>query len=238
MLADPGSSRAATNALLAVLRDGRWRPSAWARFLARATERSIREARARPRAVVELSALHAGFVLLGQRKRLAWTLTSWALAVTHLGMLEGRRSIGWANAITLARANLPTLTDAWWLPLLAVGTDLVDGRVARRLATDCPFGAAADALADATFWTWYAVRREPSRVLRTTALLAWAAPVVTVTGHSIREGRMVDPPRPVVVRPAAALQAVLAARCVARHISPSRRGQRVATPRRGADGVR
>lgn len=208
------SSRAATNELLGGLRAGQWQLRAWARFLARAAQRSVQQAALHPRALAEVTVLHTAFAAMGPRKRHTWTLTSWALAATHLGMLEQRRSIGWANAITLTRANLPTLTDHRWTAVLAAGTDLADGRLARRLGTDSPFGAAADSLADAAFWAWYAHRHEPTRRLRTAALLAWVVPLITVTTASLKSGRMVDAPRPTVVRPAAALQTILAARAI------------------------
>lgn len=208
-------SRAATDRLLAGLRDGRWRPGAWTRFLASATRRSVRQARLRPRALVEITALHAGFAVLAGRGRV-WTVVSWVLAATHLGMLDGRRSIGWANAVTLTRANLPTLATGEWLPVLALGSDVADGRLARGLSTASPFGASADALADAAFWAWFALRHEPSRPMRVAALLAWVAPVVAVTATSVGRGRMVDAPRPVLLRPAAAMQAILTIRAVAR----------------------
>lgn len=209
------TSRAATNELLGVLREGQWRPRAWGRFLVRTTQRSVRQAKLHPRALAEVTVLHAAFALMAARRRNAWTLTSWALAATHLGMLEQHRSIGWANAITLTRANLPAFADHRWTAVLAVGTDFADGRLARKLGTDSPFGAAADSLADAAFWAWFAHRHEPARYLRTAALFVWVVPVITVTTASLRSGRMVDAPRPTVVRPAAALQAVLAARALA-----------------------
>jgi hypothetical protein len=211
------SSRAATDELLAGLRDGRWRPRAWARFLASATRRSVLQARLRPRALAEITALHAGVAVLARGGRV-WTIVSWALAVTHLGMLEGGRSIGCANAITLTRANLPTLTGGWWSPVLALGSDLADGRLARTLSTTSPFGASADAVADAAFWTWYALRHEPSRPVRAVALLVWVLPVIAVTAASVGRGRMVDAPRPVLFRPAAAMQAILAVRAILRHV--------------------
>jgi hypothetical protein len=48
------------------------------------------------------------------------------------------------------------------------------------------------------------------------ALAVWAAPVAAVTAASIRRGRMLDAPRPVVLRPAAAMQAVVAVRALMR----------------------
>lgn len=213
--AEPGS-RAATNELLDGLRQGRWRLRAWARFLRAATRRSVRQARRRPRALGEITLLHVAFVALGDPKRPLWTVTSWVLAATHLGMLEHHRSIGVASAVTLTRANLPALTTGWASPLIALASDLADGRLARRLDTVSRFGAAADSVADTAFWASYALCHEPSRRVRAAALLAWVVPVVAVAGTSAARGRMVDAPRPVFVRPAAAMQAVLAVRAVRR----------------------
>lgn len=213
-------SRAATNELLDGLRRGRWRPRAWARFLWAATRRSARQAWRRPRALGEITLLHLAFAVLGDPRRPVWTVTSWVLAATHLGMLEHHRSIGVASAVTLTRANLPTLTAGWASPVVALASDVVDGRLARRLGTTSPFGAAADSLADAAFWSWYALRHEPGRPMRAAALLAWVVPVVAVTSTSVARGRMADAPRPVLVRPAAAMQAVLTVRAVLRRWSP------------------
>jgi hypothetical protein len=52
--------------------------------------------------------------------------------------------------------------------------------------------------------------------VRIAALATWAAPVVIVTTASIGRGRMMDVPRPAVLRPAAAMQALVAARAVLR----------------------
>jgi hypothetical protein len=75
-----------------------------------------------------------------------------------------------------------------------------------------PFGFYADALADAAFWTWFALHREPDPRVRAAALAAWAAPVLAVTAISVARGRMVEAPHPVWLRPAAGMQAVLALR--------------------------
>ncbi|NUR27743.1 MAG: CDP-alcohol phosphatidyltransferase family protein [Catenulispora sp.] len=210
------SSRAVTNELLDVLRSGRWRPRAWVRFVARAAQRSVQQAVLHPRALAEVTALHAAFALARPRSR--WVVVSWALAASHLGMLEDQRSLGWANTITLFRANLPAVTDRRSTALLALGTDLADGRLARALGTTSPFGAAADSLADAAFWTWYAHRHEPVPAVRAVALIAWVAPVAAVTAVSVGKGAMVDPPRPAAVRPAAALQVALALRALVRTV--------------------
>ena len=211
----PTESRAGTNDLLAQLRADRWHPVAFARFLVRAGRRSADQARRHPRALLEVTLLHAGWLAIIPAGRWRWTLTSWLLAATHLGLLERRRTLGAANTITLLRANLPSLAgDARWLPAGAFASDLLDGRLARCTRTETRFGAHADSLADAAFWTWYTLRHERSPAVRAAALAAWAAPVAAVTIVSIRRGHMVDPPAPTVVRPAAALQIILAVRAI------------------------
>lgn len=215
------ATRAATDELLAGLRAGRWRPAAWARFLTLAARRSVHQARAHPRALVELTAVHVIMALRAGRQGRRWVVVSWALAASHLGMLEDRRSLGVPNAITLLRANLPVLGGPTrWLPLLALVTDLLDGRFARHLGAETAFGSSADSLADAAFWTWFTVRHEPSRAMRTAAFVSWTVPVALVTVASVGGGHMVDPPRPTLLRPAAAMQAVLAARALLSGVRP------------------
>jgi hypothetical protein len=220
------NSRAATDALLVGLRRGRWRPAAWRRFLGAAAVRSIRQAAAHPRAAAELTAVHGALLAVAPGRR--WVATSWLLCLAHRGMLGERSSIGPATTVTLVRANLPALGDRSrpWVGLLALATDVADGRLARGLAAETMFGGRlarglaaetmfggyADALADAAFWTWFATRYEPSRWLRTAAILAWAAPVGAIAVASTARGRVVAIPRSRVFRPAAALQPVLAIR--------------------------
>jgi hypothetical protein len=74
------------------------------------------------------------------------------------------------------------------------------------------FGFYADSLADAAFWTWLGVRHEPSRCLRAATLAAWVAPVLAVAAASVAKGEMVQSPRAMLLRPAAAMQVVLALR--------------------------
>jgi hypothetical protein len=212
------TSRAATDELLAGLRAGGWRPSAWARFVACSARRSVQQARRHPRALAELTALHAVFAVLAGRPGRRWTAVSWALAVSHLGMLEAYPSLGLPSTVTLLRANLPVIWPGpeRWLPAVAVASDLADGRLARRTGGETPFGAQADALADAAFWTWFVLRHEPSRPVRAAALVSWAGPVAAVTAVSIQRGRMLNAPRPVILRPAAAMQAIIAVRALAR----------------------
>ncbi|MGI5286502.1 CDP-alcohol phosphatidyltransferase family protein [Nonomuraea polychroma] len=213
VIADRAGSRAATDALLAELRDSGWRSAAWGRFVARATRRSIRQAAPRPRAVAEVTLLHAAFLLLARGRGAGWTTVSWLLCLTHLGMLEERSSIGPANALTLLRAHLPHLgAGGRWLGLVAIATDLLDGRLARARGETTAFGDYADSFADAAFWIWFAVRHEPNPRVRAAALAAWAAPVAVVTAAAFARGKMVDRPWPALLRPAAVFQAVLAFR--------------------------
>lgn len=136
------------------------------------------------------------------------------MAVTHLGMLGSRRSIGAASAVTLLRANLPAVAASrrWpWLGVVAVCSDKADGMLARR-AQPTQFGHYADSLADAAFWAWFAYRYETDSRVLAAAALAWVVPVAAVSVASFAKGEMVEMPRPPLLRPAAAMQAVLAAR--------------------------
>jgi hypothetical protein len=63
-------------------------------------------------------------------------------------------------------------------------------------------------------------RAKPSKRLRAAALLAWVIPVAAVTSASVKRGRMVDAPRPALLRPAAALQAALTLRALLVHTNP------------------
>ena len=239
--ADAGS-RQRTEELLGGLRSGGWRLGAWYRFCCRASVMSWQAAVTRPRAAAEVTALHVVLFWLardsgrGNRARVA---ASWLLAVTHLGLLGQRRSLGAANAVTLARANLPALACGPWTGLAAMAADLLDGQLARRANEVTVFGSYADTLADAAFWTWFAARHEPSRVLRTAAFAAWTAPVAAATALSVTRGRMTGILRHELLRPAAPLEVLLLARACARHAthkklafctppdtSPRRRGRR------------
>ncbi|MEV0170359.1 CDP-alcohol phosphatidyltransferase family protein [Streptomyces sp. NPDC050803] len=230
-MSDLTSSRAATNALLRMLPQGRWRPGAFGRFLAASARRSVRQASLRPRALAQATAVH-GVLLVVARHRAGrrWVLTSWSLVVLHLGLLEHRDRLAPADVLTLIRGNLPATAvgASHWSGVLAVALDVADGRLARRQATVTPFGDYADSLADAAFWTWLTVRHEPSRTLRAAAVAAWAVPVTAMTAAGIGRGAMPDRPRPALLRPAAALQTVVALRRL-RRIRP---GTAPALPRR------
>lgn len=222
---DEYDSRSFTDAALAQLRAGGWRPGAWRRFGAAVTRRSIEQIAHRPRAAAEVTALHIALLAVrtGPGGR-AWIAASWVLAVTHLGMLGARPGLGAANALTLARANLPAiLPDRPALAaVLAAVSDLADGRVSRSTGTTTLFGAQADALSDAVVWTWLALRHEPSRAFRTATLVGWVAVVGGVATASFARGAMIDPPRPKFVRPSALMQAALTARALWRIVKRRR----------------
>lgn len=215
-VSDLTDSRAATNALLGMLRQDHWRPHAVARFLGQAAGRSARQAACRPRALGQITALH-GLLLARagqQRPGRGWVATSWTLSVLHLGLLEHRDRLAPADVLTLIRGTLPATAagSSRWSGLLAIALDLADGRLARNQGTVSPFGDYADSFADAAYWTWLTLRHEPSRTVRAAGIAAWALPVVTVTAIGIRRGSMPERPRPALLRPAAAMQGAVAVR--------------------------
>lgn len=205
-------SRAFTDAALTELRASGWKPMGWVRFLARTTARSAEQVGGHPRAAIEVTCLHGAFYLAGRGRGRWWITSSLAMALGHLGMVGPRRSIGWANAVTLARANMPVcgLGLGRWLGLVALASDKLDGTIARR-SEPTMFGFYADSLADAAFWTWFGGRLKGGALPQAAILAAWALPVGAVGAASIAKGQMVESPRPALVRPAAAMQAVLAA---------------------------
>jgi phosphatidylglycerophosphate synthase len=211
---DLPDSRAATDELLGALRAGRYRPTAWSRFLVGATKRSVRQAVVHRRALLESTALHAGLAALAEPRHRGWVAVSWLLTVSHLGMLEARDTLGVANTLTLVRANLPALEARLGpavLPL-ALMTDWLDGRISRATQSETRFGKQADFLADTALWTWFTIRYEHNRWLRAATLTAWGATVVTVTAASFAGGAMRDIPRSRWIRPAAVLQLVFGVR--------------------------
>lgn len=216
----PESSRAATNRLLLDLRTRRWRPAAWAQFVAGASTRSVEQAVLHRRALAETTALHGLFLSMGQGQRWRWVTTSWILTALHLGMLEDRSHLGTANTLTLVRANLPVTGPPLgrWLGITALTTDLLDGKLARHTGTTTPFGRYADPLADTAFWTWltFTETGRGSRAVQAAVLLTWLSPIVSVTATSFARGRMIEPPRPRWIRPAAILQVLIATRALKR----------------------
>ncbi|WP_151482137.1 CDP-alcohol phosphatidyltransferase family protein [Streptomyces albicerus] len=214
-VSDLTDSRAATNALLGTARESRWSPRAVARFLGQAADRSVRQAARRPWALAEVTVLHCLFLALTRTRRdRAGVAVSWTFTVLHLGLLERRDHLVPADVLTLIRGNLPATAvgASRFSGVLAIASDVADGRVARRQAAVSPFGDYADTFADAAFWTWLTLRHETSRTVRAAAIAAWAAPVVTVTAIAVGRGTMPERPRPELLRPAAAMQGIVALR--------------------------
>lgn len=211
---DGVDSRAATDELLAGLRRGRFSGRALGAFLADATLRSLREARKRPIAVAEATAVHAGMAALAHPSGRVWITTSWLMTVTHLGMLEHRRTMGLPNLLTIARASLPAAAHRLGsaVPVLALLTDFVDGKLARSSGTVTRFGTQGDYLADAALWTWFTLKHEHSRGWQLATFAAWAIPVAGLTVASFAKGGMVDLPRSRWLRPAAAVEVLIGGR--------------------------
>lgn len=212
----PASSRAFANEILAELSTSGWSARAWLRFLARSTARSWQQAVRHRAAAGELTAEHALLFVLEPG---AWPVTSWLLAVTHLGLLgEGREPLGWPNRLSLLRANLPALVraPAPWSALVALASDFGDGWLARR-GTPTAFGGYADALGDIAFWTWFVWHHEPRRPIRMLATGLWLGPGLAITVAYFVRGTAVEPPRMVAVRNVSvALQAAVALRALSR----------------------
>ncbi len=197
---------------LAELRRSHWRPGAWTVFLWRCAARSVEQARMHPLAALEVTALHLALFISSGRCRPRVT-ASWTMAITHLGLLGSqRRSIGPANALSLLRANLPA---GRWSPLVAIGTDVADGWLART-TTPTAFGAYADGLADVAFWTRQVWTSERSRVLGAALAAAWLLPLAAIGAAYFATSRTIDYPRLLIVRRlSAGLQCLLAARALA-----------------------
>jgi len=183
--------------ILAELAAGRFGPAAWTTFLGRSLVRSFAQARKRPLAATEVTALHLLAGAAGSRR---WALVSWFLCITHVGILGDRSTLGWPNRLTLLRSLLPSLApDSRWTSLFALATDFVDGRLARR-GEESAFGAFADPIADGVFWSWYALRWEPNRGLRWAPITLFAATTAAIAAAYFARGRTIDYPRLMAVR--------------------------------------
>ena len=204
-------SRQFVDDILGRLAAGNFGLSAWASFFARSIVRSAAQARARPIAAGEVTAIH---LLASVRGSWRWTSIGWLLCVTHLGLLGDRSTLGWPNRLTLLRGLLPALAPASrWISLAALATDFADGRLARTGGTESAFGAFADPIADGVFWSWYALRWERSRWLRWLPLTAFAATTAAISFGYFRLARTIDYPRLVSLRyVSGAAQTVIALR--------------------------
>jgi hypothetical protein len=211
-IARSADSRQFVDRILAELAAGRFGPTAWTTFIARSLVRSVAQARMRPVAATEVTALHLLAGAAGSRR---WALVSWSLCITHVGLLGDRSTLGWPNRLTLLRALLPSVAPvSRWTSLIALATDFMDGRLARRGA-ESAFGAFADPIADGVFWSWYALRWETNRWLRWAPLTLFAASTAAITAAYFVRGRTIDYPRLQAVRYlAGATQFMLALRAM------------------------
>jgi len=213
-IVSPPESRAFLDANLEELSTANFGASALWRFIGRSAERSWEEARARPRVLAELTVWHLLVATFGGP---LWAGSSWLLTTTHLGLLPPHRDrLGWPNRLTLFRANLPALpvSRTPWIAGVALATDFADGYLARR-GDETAFGAYADSLADAAFWSWFTLRYETDRRLRYLGLSYWLLPPSTLALAYFINGGSVTPPRPVVVRNVSVgLQGLIAARAL------------------------
>lgn len=203
-------SRRFVDDLLHDLAAGSFGPSAWAGFLARSLVRSAAQARVRPVAAAELTAIHLLAAAAGRRR---WVVVSWLLCITHLGLLGEHSTLGWPNRLTLLRSLLPALApNSRRTALAALSTDFADGVLARR-GVESAFGAFADPLADGVFWSWYALRWERSRWLRWAPLTVFAPVLGAIAVAYFARARTIDYPRPMAARYASgAAQVALAFR--------------------------
>lgn len=184
---------------------------AWARFFGRSLVRSVHQARIRPIAAAEVTAIHVLAWRASASRR--WAFASWFLCITHLGLLGERSTLGWPNRLTLLRALLPALgPDSSWTSLVALVTDFADGRLARR-GNESAFGAFADPIADGAFWSWFALRWEPNQFVRWAPITLFALSAAGISAAYFSRSRAIDYPRPIALRYAsAAAQIVLTLR--------------------------
>jgi phosphatidylglycerophosphate synthase len=187
--------------LLEELRTHRYRPRAWAHFLARsfARARATRVERAREHRQTLLTGA-AGLVVwaavAGVQPWLAlagsaWWLLAIAMVDWHLGMLEdasGRplHRLGLPNLLTLARAALvPVLLVAApallaGMLILAGATDAIDGRLARARGEETRLGLWLDGGADALLLSAAAVGAARHD------LLPWWTAALVLGWHSLQ----------------------------------------------------
>jgi CDP-alcohol phosphatidyltransferase-like enzyme len=199
-------SRQFVNEALAELAASRFIPSAWVSFIVRSLARSVDQIRLRPAAATEVTAIHLVAGAVGSWR---WAFMSWCLCITHLGLLGHRSNLGWPNRLTLLRAHLPSLVPtSRWTSLIALASDFVDGRWARR-GGESAFAAFADPIADGVFWSWYALRWEANPWLRWVPITLFGGSVAVIAVAYFARGRTVDYPRPVAVRYASGIMQIV-----------------------------
>jgi CDP-alcohol phosphatidyltransferase-like enzyme len=210
VIARSRESRQFVDDILAELAARHFVPAAWVRFMGHSLARSADEVRIRPAAAAELTAIH---LVAGAAGSWRWSLTSWFLCITHLGMLGDSPSLGWPNRLTVLRALLPSLArNARWTSVAALATDFADGRLARAKG-ESAFGAFADPIADGVFWSWYALRWERNRWLRWVPMGLFGGSAAMIAVAYFARGRSIDYPRLAAVRyMSAAMQVMLAMR--------------------------
>jgi phosphatidylglycerophosphate synthase len=213
----PPGSREFVDAVLADLRESGYRPAAWGRLVATSCRRSLEQVARRPRAAVEVVTISSALVAFrGSRLRAA---AGCLLAITHLGLLGEKQSLGLANALSLVRAALPARR---WAAAVAIGTDLIDGLLARR-AGPTAFGSYADPLADVAFWGEVAFRGGTGKLGRTAIVGLWAGPAAMIIAAYLVSGRSIDYPRPLLARRASAIAQVLLTLRLSRPTDPRSR---------------
>lgn len=207
-IARPGTSREFVDDVLGELAGRGFGLSAWMTFIGRSLVRSLEQVRERPAAAGEVTAIHLIAGAAGSRR---WALLSWFLCISHLGLLGESTTLGWPNRLTLVRALLPALAPhSRSTSLVAMGTDLADGWLASH-GRETAFGAFADPIADGVFWSWYALRWEPSRWLRWVPMTIFGALLAGISSAYFVRGRAIDYPRLSAWRYAAAAAEILLA---------------------------
>lgn len=198
------ATAAFTADVLGELASGRYAVEAWRRFWGRSWLRSVETARERPRAAAEVHLLHAMLLAATADPRIG---ISWVLAWTHLGLMPEGRGLGLPNVLSLLRANLPLLAprQPHFAALAALASDFADGVIARRSRRETAFGAYADNLADAVFWSWLTWRFEHDRRFRWAAIVLWLLPPAAMAMLTFRSGRLLILPRLRAVRLASAV---------------------------------
>jgi phosphatidylglycerophosphate synthase/SAM-dependent methyltransferase len=204
--------------LLAGLRAGGFRPTAWRDFLRRSFQRAhvARAGRAElARQVRRWGSIGTIAIFLLARtlrvrpgRYVAWWLLCWAMLDWHLGMVEGPRGerrarLSPADALTLGRLALVPFAAtpaerARWVAIVAVGaaSDGLDGHLARRSGLT-RLGAQLDSSADALFFSAAAIGAAragwTSRAVALASLARHVAGVGYVVWRWFARG---GPPRP------------------------------------------